>query len=211
MRTHYLIATEPTPNARYALYMNVLRRPESVAYRPVGSLGGEVGFGEAAEGEEAFDRVVDLDVGRRSTRGDADFDRPVRKPVVLLDFVLLVNGLVSQKPRRHEAIRVGDVVGGKPSSADLGEMIGVAGVVTADNEHHVHALIAELDDGILSFLSGATDGVEGAKSIFELRLAEAAFNRLAQPSGNGERVAAEHRRLIRNSESLKVSAGVESC
>ena len=86
----------------------------------------------------------------------------------------------------------------------------VATVVASDDEHHIDAFVAQLEDGILSLLRRAANRIEGAKARFELALAVAAHHGLPESLRDLERLAAEHGRLVREADMGQVAVGIET-
>ena len=93
---------------------------------------------------------------------------------------------------------VGDVIGSLGFGAEFCEVIGVTGVVTADDDHHVERFLHEVDDGVLAFLSCGTDGVETSEVIGEVLITVSSGHGFSNPRGNGERFVGEHGGLICN-------------
>ncbi len=88
-------------------------------------------------------------------------------------------------------------------------MVGVAGVVSPDDDHEVERLPGQLEDRVLALLGRGADRVEGPKPLRGL-LAVAVLHGAAQFLRDGERLRREHRRLVGEADPLQVSVRVES-
>src|SRR5690606_18616557 len=98
--------------------------------------------------EDPLDGLADLVVGGRGAGGEADGDGPVGQPVVGADLGargvelrLVADGAGFDV----DAGGVGDVVGGGELPADVRQVVGVGGVVAADDDHDVGRVLHHLE------------------------------------------------------------------
>jgi hypothetical protein len=106
---------------------------------------------------------------------------------------------------------LGDVIARQPGPADPRQVLGVAAVVAADDEHQVEVLLVEqLHDGILSILRRAADRVERPEMIGERLVAIPVPHRPPEELLDLERFRHQHGGLVRETDADQVPRRIEA-
>src|SRR5438270_2318139 len=101
------------------------------------------------------------------------------------------------------------MVGRDPLVADRREMGRVARVIAADHYHQIERLGDQLEHGILPFLGGRANRVEGTEMLAEGLGAPAPRHALPHLAGDRERFSREHRGLIGDADALEIAVRIE--
>ena len=160
--------------------------------------------------EEALDGFFDEVVGAAGASGDADGAVGGGEPVLGFDFAVLVSVVVEDFLGGDHFGGIFDEVGGEFGFAHFGEVGGVGGVVSADDEEEVHGFLEEGLEGGLTFLGGAANSVKESEVLVDVFGAvfglEGAFEATLDFFG----FAAEHGGLVGDADGRKMKVGVEA-
>jgi len=107
------------------------------------------------------------------------------------------------------AVRL-DVIGRNVTGADLREIRGVRGIVSAHDDHQVRLVPHQLEDGVLAILCRRTDRIEAPEPLGKLLLSPPVQNRFADDARDLERLRRQHRGLVGNPDPLQVHLRIEA-
>ena len=173
-------------------------------------MGEVVGDGEAFEVEEALDGFFDEVVGAAGAGSDADGAVGEGEPVLGFDFAVFVSVVVEDFLGGDHFGGVFDEVGGEFGFAHFGEVRGVGGVVSADDDEEVHGFLEEGLEGGLSFLGGAADGVEESEVLVDVVGAVFGLEGMFEAALDFFGFAAEHGGLVGDADGGEMEVGIEA-
>ncbi len=165
---------------------------------------------DSRNGTDPRNRLPDLVVGGGGTRSDPD-DPGVSQPIGSDCLRFRADRLMPNRSGGHvDGVGIFDVVGGNAMLVNqCRKMACVAGIVSADNDHHVQRLLQQRQHRVLAFLGGRADRVERPEVLGKRLGAVTTHHAPANLFGNRQRLSGQHRRLIGNPDACQVQIEIE--
>src|SRR5215207_9593192 len=164
--------------------------------------------------EDAPDGKPYLRVRGGGPGGETDAHPPLRQPIPLLDFLpdvqrrtsrLVADEVAAYAVTARYVVALRDPLGG-----DDRQVVGVRGVVAADDDGDVQRVLEQPEERILPVLGRRADGVEELEVLLEVLLPVALGHRFPQFLADRHRLAHEHRGLVGDAYALEVGLRIEA-